>query len=167
LRQNRLKFIKNRGEQLTFRANDIRIPVVSQRARTYRLVIDNIADSVRATGARVPADRVHARSLRRTVVVPGALDLENRLGGTAGTATAADVTAGTHADHGAHWMRWQDSTLGRFRAWLYDRTRVLTLVAQAGERVGTVAILPALGPDLWSAVDVGVSGEARWASAYR
>jgi len=130
-------------------------------------VIDNVADGVRATGARIPADRVHARSLRRAVVVPGALDLENRLGGTASTTAAADVTAGTHADHGAHRMRWQDPAFGWFRARLYDRAWVLTLIAQTSERVGTVAVLPTLGSDLWSTVDVGVSGEARWTAAYR
>jgi len=68
-------------------------------------VIDDVADGIRATRARIPADRVHARSFRRAIVVLGALDLEDRLGGTASTTATADVTAGTHADHGAHRMR--------------------------------------------------------------
>lgn len=130
-------------------------------------MIDDIANGVRSTGAGVPADGVDARSFGRAVVVLGALDLEDRLGGAARTAAAADVAARTHAYHGAHRLRRQDPTLGRLRARLYDRARVLTLVAEAGERVRTIDVLPALRSLLRPAVDVRVAGEVRRAAAYR
>lgn len=40
---------------------------------------------------------------QRAVVVFGALDLDNRLGSTAGTTTAADVAARAHAHHSTYW----------------------------------------------------------------
>lgn len=156
-----------RSTSRNFRAGNIRISVVSQRARAYRFVIDDIANGTGSARAGIPAHRVDAGSLRRTVVVSGAFDLEDRLGGLAGTAAAADVSAGAHAHHGAYRVRRQDPTLGRFYARLYDRTRILTLVAETGEPARTVAVLPTLGPDLRLAVDVRVTGEAGRATAYR
>lgn len=79
-------------------------------------MIDDVADGVGPARARIPTDRVHARALRRAIIVLGALDLEDRLGGTAGTTAAADVAAGTHAHHSAHRMCRQYPALGRFRA---------------------------------------------------
>lgn len=96
-------------------------------------MIDDIANRVRPARARIPADRVHAGSFRGTVVVLGALDLQDRLGGLTSTAAAADIPAGTHAYHGAYRMRRQDTTLGRLSARLNDRTWNLALVVQTGE----------------------------------
>lgn len=85
-------------------------------------MIDDIANRVGPARARVPADRVHAGPFRGTVVVLGTLDLQDRRGGLAGTAAAADVSAGAHAHHGAYRMRRQNTTLGRLGARLYNRT---------------------------------------------
>lgn len=156
-----------RSTSCNSRASNIRISVVSQRARTYRFVIDDIANGVGSARARIPAHRVDAGSLRWTVVVLGTLDLKDRLGSLTGTAAAADVSAGTHANHGTYRIRRQDSTLGRFRARLYDRTRILTLVAETGEPVRTVAVFSTFRPDFRLAIDIRVSGEAGWATAYR
>jgi hypothetical protein len=96
-------------------------------------VIDDIANSVRSTGAWISANGVDARPFRCTIVVLGAFDLEDRLGSTACAAAAANVTARTHAYHSAYLMRRQDSAFGRLRARLYNRTRVLAPVIEAGE----------------------------------
>lgn len=68
-------------------------------------MIDDTTNSIRPTGARISADGVDARSLGRTVIVLGALDLGDRRGGSTGTATAADISAGAHAHHGANRTR--------------------------------------------------------------
>lgn len=43
----------------------------------------------------------------------------------------------------------------------------MTLAVQTGERVGTVAVLSALGFDFRLAIDVRISGVVRRAAAYR
>lgn len=130
-------------------------------------MIDDVADGVGSAGARVSADRVHAGAFWGAVVILGTLDLEDRLGGAAGTAAAADVAARAHAHHGANRARRQYPTFGRIRARLYNRARVLALVVQAGERVRAVAVLPALGSLLRPTIDVGVAGEVERAATYR
>lgn len=79
-------------------------------------MIDDVANSVGPTGARIPADGVNTGSFRRTVVVLGTLDLEDRLGGSASTTATADVTAGTHAHHSAYWICRKDPALSWFCA---------------------------------------------------
>lgn len=130
-------------------------------------MIDDFANGVRSARARISTHRVDAGSLRWTVIVLGAFDLEDRLGSLTSTASAADISAGAHAHHGAYRMCRQNPAFGRFCARMYDQTRILTLVAETGEFVRTVAVLPTFGPDFRLAVDVRVTGEAGWATAYR
>lgn len=130
-------------------------------------MIDNVAYGVGPARARIAADRIHARSFRRAIIVLGALDLDDRRGSTAGTTTTADVAARAHAHHGAYRMCGQYPTLGRFRARLYNWTRVLTPVAETGERIRAIAVLSALGSFLRPAIDVWMAGEVRRTAAYR
>lgn len=96
-------------------------------------MIDDIANRVGPARAWVSADRVHAGPLRGTIVILGTLNFEDRFSGSAGTAATADVSARTHAYHGAYRMCRQDPTLGRLGARLYNRARNLAFVAQTGE----------------------------------
>lgn len=130
-------------------------------------MIDDIANSVGSAGARIPAHCIDAGSLRWTVVILGAFDLKNRLGSLASSAAAANISAGTGANHSTYGIRRQDSTLRWIYAWLYDWTRILTLVAETGESVRTVAIFLTFGPDFRLAIDIRVSDEAGWATADR
>lgn len=130
-------------------------------------MIDDFANGVRSARARILAHRVDAGSLRWTVIVLDAFDLKDRLGSLTSTATAADISARAHAYHGAYRICRQNPTFRWFRARMYDQTRILTLVAETGEFVRTVAIFPTFGPDFRLAIDVWITGEARWTTTYR
>lgn len=130
-------------------------------------MIRHSAFRVRATSAGVPAHRVHASLLRRTLAVPGALDVEDGLRGATGSAAAAHVAAGADADHGANGVGGQDPALGRFAAGLDGGAWVLALVAEAGQGIGAVGVFLALGSHLGFAIQVGIARVADRTATYR
>lgn len=95
-----------------FGARKVRIAIVAQNARADGFMVDDVADGVWTAGARIFAHRVHAGLLQRTIAVLSALDRQDRLGRTTGSAAAADVTARADADHRANGERWQHPALG-------------------------------------------------------
>lgn len=148
-----------------FSTQHIRIPIVPQNTRTDRFMVRDAAIRVRAAGARILADGVHARLLRRAIAVPGALDLQDRLGGSASSAAVAHVATRTHADHRANRRSREDPALRRLAARMHHRARILALVVEAGQQTRTVAVLLTLWPLLWLAIDVRIARVPGWAAA--
>lgn len=126
------------------------------------------AFGIRSTVARVLANAVDASLLRGAV---GIADTLSHLGdgrrGLASSATAADVTSGTHADHGAHRDRTHHLTIGGSLTRVQNRTRVLTLVLQAGQPRGALRILFAFGSRFGPASHVRVAHHSGRASTQR
>lgn len=141
-----------------FSANHVGISIVSHGARANRFMVGDAAIRIGTAGARVLAHRVHASLLRRAIVVPGALDLQDRLRGPASSTSAAHVTAWAYADHGANRGRWKYPALGWFAAGLYHGARVLALVVEAGQQIGAIGVLLAFRPIFRFAVHVRIAG---------
>lgn len=85
---------------------EIGISVVAADARANRFVVDDVAVGVGAAIARIFAKSIDASFGWFAIVVAGAFELDERFGGFASAAAAADVSAGADTDHGAYRMRW-------------------------------------------------------------
>lgn len=68
-------------------------------------MIDDIANRVRPARAGILTDRVHAGAFRRTIIILGTFDFENRFGSSTSTTAAANISARAYAYHGAYRMR--------------------------------------------------------------
>lgn len=63
-------------------------------------MVDDVADGIAATSARVFADSVYASFVRSALAVSGATDLDDGCCGLTSSASAADISWRTDADHG-------------------------------------------------------------------
>lgn len=113
----------------------------------------------------VPADSVDTSLIFWAFFVHHASSHLYGLHRMAGTASAADITRWTHADHGPDRYRSNHDTFGRSVTRFQYHARILTFVVQTGKSGWTFWILPTLWLWFWLAVDVRVSFKTISASA--
>lgn len=143
---------------------NLRIAVETLLARAYRFVVLDSALGVRSTITRVPADAVDASSVARAVRIGNTSRFDHRL---ASTTSTAHVSIRTDADHRTNRRR-RNCFASRWSvARLQSSARLNALVLDTSQVRRTVRVVRTLRDDLRSTVDVRISNQSRWTSAYR